>query len=71
MKKLETDLEEAQDAHNEELENNERLIAKLTNQINQIQSTTAEVNKRIEKESQKRYKINIPFLFDILNLQLK
>ena len=54
VKKLETELEEAQNAHNDELEANERLIEKLTNQIAQIQTTSTEVNKRIEKESQKR-----------------
>lgn len=54
VKKLETDLEDAQRAHNEELAVNDKLIQKLTSQIEHIQSTTAEVNRRIEKESHKR-----------------
>eukprot|EP00042_Codosiga_hollandica_P035354 m.261587 g.261587 ORF g.261587 m.261587 type:complete len:454 (+) comp54613_c0_seq2:103-1464(+) len=54
VKKLETDLEDAQRAADEEFAKNEHLIEKLMSQVDHIQSTSAEVNKRIEKESQRR-----------------
>ena len=54
VKRLETELDDAQAEHDKELEKNAQVIEKLRQQTSHIQTTTADVNRRIEKESQKR-----------------
>jgi hypothetical protein len=54
VKKLETELSEAQAAHSNEVNSNNTQIERLRANINQINAANAEVTRRIERESQKR-----------------